>query len=289
MSGGLSSPACRSWLFVPGSRPDRFVKAAGSGADAVIIDLEDAVAASDKAGARDRVLAHLAEGRGDAQSGAARIPWLALRINALDTIDGIADVSALLGSRASPNAIVIPKTESAAHLIILDRLLSAAGMAASLVALVETARGLASLGEIARATPRLDAIMLGAADLAADLGSEGAWEPLLYARAQIVAACAANALSALDAPYFDLLNAAGLEEEASRAKSLGFSGKAAIHPRQVAAINSVYTPSAEAIALARKIVSASARGAGIVDGRMVDEAMAREARRLLAQSAANSE
>src|SRR6476661_5333714 len=143
----------RSWLFTPATRPERFVKAAEAGADVLLIDLEDAVAPRDKSAARTTAL--------DQRAGTLR----ALRINGLDTRAGISDLDALLGSAASPDFLVLPKTETAGHLQILDRLLTAVGKATRLVGLIESARGLAAVEAISTATPRLAGLMFGAADM----------------------------------------------------------------------------------------------------------------------------
>ena len=160
----------RSWLFTPATRPDRFDKAAAWGADVSIIDLEDSVAPGDKAEARRTALAHLAQ---PALGSGGR----ALRVNGLETRFGLADLQFLLESSAGPDYLVLPKTESAAHLQILDRLLAEAGKATRLVALIESARGLADVEEIVAATPRLEALLFGAADMSADLGTATGWAP----------------------------------------------------------------------------------------------------------------
>jgi (S)-citramalyl-CoA lyase len=265
----------RSWLFTPGTRPDRFDKAAASGADVSIIDLEDAVAPVDKAKARQTALAHLAQ---PAVGSCVR----ALRMNGLDTRFGLADLHALLDSSARPDFLVLPKTESAAHLQILDRLLAEAGKATRLVALIESARGLAAVEEIAASTPRLEALLFGAADMSADLGAATAWAPLAYARSRIVEACVLVGVLAIDSPFFDVKDHDGLTQETSQAIALGFTGKAAIHPNQIAPLNAALTPRPEEVAKARAILAENAKGVGVVQGQMVDEAVARKARRILA-------
>jgi (S)-citramalyl-CoA lyase len=265
----------RSWLFTPATRPDRFAKAADVGADVLIIDLEDAVAPADKDRARTGALDHLV--RPDRGTIA-----YALRINGLETRAGLADLTALLASDAAPAFLVLPKTESAAHLHILDRQLAVAGKPTRLVGLIESAAGLAAVEEIAAATPRLAALMFGAADMAADLGSETAWEPLLHARSRLVAASARAGVIALDSPFFDVRDGEGLRQEIARSKALGFAAKAAIHPTQIEPINAALTPSPAAVAEARAILAENAKGVGTVNGRMVDEAVARKARRILA-------
>ena len=265
----------RSWLFTPATRPDRFDKAAATGADVCIIDLEDSVAPSEKAEARRAALAHLEQPAEDSCS------W-ALRINGLDRRFGLADLQALLESSACPDYLVLPKTESAGHLQILDRLLAEAGKATRLVAMIESAQGLAACEAIAAATPRLVAVLFGAADLSADLGAEVAWAPLAYARSRLVAACALAGVLAIDSPFFDVNDHDGLTQETSQAVALGFVGKAAIHPSQVAPINAALTPRPEEVAQARAILAENVKGVGVVQGQMVDEAVARKARRVLA-------
>jgi (S)-citramalyl-CoA lyase len=196
----------RSWLFTPATRPERFAKASAAGADVAILDLEDAVAPADKGQARTTALDYLVV---NPLGGACH----ALRINGLDTRMGISDLDAFLGSRAAPDFLVLPKTETAGHLQILDRLLTEAGKDTRLVGLIETARGLAAVEAIATATPRLIGLMLGAADMAADLGSATAWEPLAFARGRVIAACALAAVTPIDAPFFDLHDEDGLKRE----------------------------------------------------------------------------
>jgi (S)-citramalyl-CoA lyase len=265
----------RSWLFTPATRPDRFEKAAVSGADISIIDLEDSVAPRDKGEARRTAIAHLSKP-------AAGPCGRALRINALVTRAGLADIHELLESEARPDYLVLPKAESAAQLQILDRLLGEAGLATRLVALIESAKGLAAAEQIATSTPRLAALLFGGADMSADLGAGSAWSPLAYARARLIAACALADVMAIDTPFFDVKDQEGLTQETAQAVALGFSGKAAIHPNQIAAINAALTPHPEDVARARAILVENAKGVGVVQGQMVDEAVARKARRILA-------
>ena len=277
----LISYPTRSWLFTPATRPDRFAKAAEAGADIAILDLEDAVAPRDKDAARINAFEYLLA---TTTAGERR----ALRINGLDTKVGISDVKGLLESGAAPDYLILPKTESAGHLQILDRLLTAEKMTTKLVGIVESARGLSALGSIAEATPRLAGLMLGAADMAADLGADTAWEPLSFARGRMVAACALAGIAAIDAPFFDVHDANGLFQETARAVSRGFRSKAAIHPGQVGAINAALTPDQHAIERARAVLAENIAGVGLVDGQMIDEAVARKARRTLAAAGLNS-
>lgn len=265
----------RSWLFTPGTKPERFTRAAEVGADVVIIDLEDAVAAGGKAAARTAAMDWLSQAP-DGHTGRA------LRINAPGTAFGLEDMLALLHSGAQPDAIIVPKADSPDILRLLDGLLTQSGKTARLIALIESARGVEKAEAMARATPRLDALFFGAADFAADLGADCAWEPLLLARSRVVQAAALGGLAAIDSPYFMPDDDPGLRAETHASIRLGFGGKAAIHPRQVAVINEALTPSAEAVAEARRILLESLKGVGVVSGRMVDEAVARKARLVLA-------
>ena len=265
----------RSWLFTPATRPDRFAKAAAAGADVSIIDLEDSVAPNDKDRSRDTALGFL---RARETSGVR----YALRINGLDTQAGLRDLSAMLETDATPDYLVLPKTEFAAHLQILDRLLTSASKQTKLVGIIESARGLAAVEAVAAATPRLAGLMLGAADMAADLDAATDWEALASVRARLVAACALTGVTAIDSPYFDVRDADGLKQEVARSIAFGFQAKAAIHPGQIAAINAALTPTPDAIEKARAVLAENAKGVGAIGGQMIDEAVARKARRILA-------
>jgi (S)-citramalyl-CoA lyase len=271
----------RSWLFTPATRPDRFDRAAEAGADVLILDLEDAVAPPDKEAARRSALEWLA---GQGGGGVARV----LRVNAPGTLSGLEDLLALARSPAQPDMVLVPKADSAGTLRLVDAVLGEAGKTARLVALIESAQGVAAAEEIARSTPRLAALFFGAADLAADLGAEVAWEPLLAARSRVVNAAALAGLAAVDSPFFALADEAGLKAEVRAASRMGFAAKAAIHPRQVAAINEAFTPAADQVAEARLILAENARGVGVVGGRMIDEAVARKARRILDAAGENA-
>jgi len=265
----------RSWLFTPGTRPDRFAKATESGADVLIIDLEDAVSPDDKPKARAAAFEYLS---GSAPNATSR----ALRINGLDTAAGIADLDTLLASSAVPDFLVLPKADSPGHLHILDRLLTARKLETRLVGLIESARGLAAVEATAAATPRLFGLMLGAADMAADLGVATAWPPLVAVRSRLVLACALAGVTPIDSPFFDVHDMDGLSRETADTVAFGFPAKAAIHPGQVGPINQALTPTDQAVEHAKAVLAANTKGVGVVDGQMIDEAVARKARRTLA-------
>jgi len=272
----------RSWLFTPATRPERFPNAAAHGADVIIIDLEDSVAPADKDGARATALDFVPR-LSTATGGKAPSVVCALRINGIDTRPGLADLQAFLDSEADPPFLVVPKIDSPGHLQILDRLLKVAGKKTRLVAQIESAHGLAQAENIATATPRLAALMFGTADMAADLGTDLSWNSLLYARSRLIAAAALRGLLAIDAPFFGIKDVQRLVQETANAVALGFSGKCAIHPSQVAMINAALVPSGSEISHARAVLEENEKGVGVVNGIMVDEAVARRARRVLAR------
>jgi (S)-citramalyl-CoA lyase len=272
----------RSWLFTPATRPERFPNAAANGADVIIIDLEDSVAPADKATARATALDFVP--RLSAQpGGAVHSVICALRINGIDTQAGLADLQAFLAGEADPPYLVVPKIDSPGHLHILDRLLTSAGKNTRLVAQIESALGLAQAESIATATPRLAGLMFGTADMAADLGADLSWNSLLYARSRLVAAAALRGLLAIDAPFFVIKDVNRLVQETANAIALGYTGKCAIHPSQISMINAALVPSGAEISHARAVLEENAKGVGVVNGIMVDEAVARRARRVLSR------
>lgn len=271
----------RAALFVPGHRADRFDKALAAGADAVIMDLEDAVPPAEKPAARAACLARLER---PVPPGAA----LGIRMNQLPTPEGIADLAAIATAAARPSFLLLPKTESAEQVAILHRVLAAGGAPVPVVALIESAAGLVNAAGIA-AAPGCAALGFGGVDLAADLRCAVAWEPLLPHRGALVVAAARAGVGLLDVPFLALDDAAELEAECRRVQALGFTGKLAIHPRQVATILGVFTPTPDEVAWAQRIVDAMRAAQGgvcVVDGAMVDAPVERAARRILARARA---
>ncbi len=267
--------AFRSLLFVPGSRPDRFSKAAESGADAVCIDLEDAVAPAEKDEARKTVLRYLAA----PQAGCA----IGFRINALSTIDAWRDLVAFADSAAAPAFMMIPKTSSGGE---LHRLRAALGKRCPpLWPLVEGPDALDALASIAAAAAPDGGVMLGGVDYAAAIGAELGWDALYHVRARLVAAAAAAGCDSIDAPFLSAQDLAGLEAETLRIRSMGFGGRAAIHPAQVETINRIFTPDAAAISKAERIAAAFADAGGgvaLVEGALVEKPVNAAALRILA-------
>jgi citrate lyase subunit beta/citryl-CoA lyase len=262
----------RSALFVPGDVPERHQRAFDAGADAVILDLEDAVAPTAKDAARQALTESAAE-RG--------VGSLALvRVNSPHTALGREDLAAL--PRMGADGIVVPKADPEA----LD---IAAELGLPLVALIETAGGVLGAAGIA-AHPAVATVMLGPVDLGVELGVSEApdGDELIAARSQIViAAAAAGKRGPLDGPCLVPRDELALAQETARARRLGFSGKACIHPAQVAAVNRAFSPTREELAWARAVLDAfdgEAEGAAVLlDGEMIDEPVARRARQILAR------
>ena len=266
-------PVPRSMLFTPATKASHFDKAAEVGAAAVILDLEDSVATAAKDQARRAALNYLGS---DRASGVQT----ALRINAPATLAGWQDLTALLQSSCDPDFVVIPKAESAAVAGLVKSLLAQARKAARVVVIYESARAVTHIGALL--DPRVvDAVMLGTDDLSADLGADGQAEVTAYARNVLLTHAAAVAIPVIDSPFFDISDDAGLEHATRRAVAEGFAGKAAIHPRQIPVINAAFRPDEREIDWARKVIEANRAGVGTVAGVMVDEAVARHARRIL--------
>ena len=271
---GTAPIVYRSVLFVPGDRPDRFQKAMSAGAGAVCIDLEDAVAPERKEVARVAVASFLQEPRN------SRGPDVIVRLNEPGS-DAYGNDAGVL-SATPPDGLMIPKVKSARS---VHTVAETFGDGVRLLPLIETAQGLEGVAQVASATPAVSALVFGGFDLSLELGATPGWEALLYARSRVVHAAALNRIPAIDMPSRDIEQPEALRQEAERARRLGFAGKTAIHPVQVAIIEEVFTPTAEQVEWARRIHQASQQhgeGAVMVDGKMVDRPVAEAARRILA-------
>ena len=269
----------RSFIFTPGLRPEMFPKALASGADIVCVELEDGIAPKDKPAARAHAIKLFESPQAD--DGVERI----VRINSLREGFGMADVQAVLASDSPPPALMMPKVRTPDEVVLLDDLLTERGHATRLHVIIETNAGLEAAHDIARCSPRIDAMFFGGVDMAAELRCQNAWEPLLYARSRVVHAAAGAGLDVIDVPYLDLEDPAGMERAAIRARDLGFCGKGAVHPKQIAALNAVFTPSAERTAQARRIITefeAADTGLVVIDGKLIEKPVLREMHRIVA-------
>ena len=306
-----AAPACphRCQLFGPGSRPALFPKMAASEADVINLDLEDSVAPNDKETARANIIAAISDHDWGRKT-------LSVRINGLDTPWWYRDVVDLLeqaGDRL--DQIMIPKVGCAEDLYAVDALVTAIERAKgrtkpiAFEVIIETAAGIANVNAIAAATPRLKAMSLGAADFAASMGmattgiggtqenyymlrgGEKFWsDPWHWAQAAIVAACRTHGVLPVDGPFGDFSDDEGYRAQARRSATLGMVGKWAIHPKQVALANEVFTPSAEAVQEAREILAAmeeakaGGQGAATYKGRLIDIASMRQAEVIVRQA-----
>jgi len=301
----------RSLLFVPGDRPERFAKAAASGADALILDLEDSVAPEKKAAAREAVRAYLLsvrpepvegpslprdEGQGSDKLSPNRTrengPTLFIRINPLDSGLFDEDLAAILPGR--PDGIVLPKAEGGASLAALDVHLT--GDIAILPIATETPAAIFQLGSYGGVTRRLAGLTWGAEDLPAAIGAATSREadgrytaPYQLARSLTLFGAHAAGVPAIETVFPDFRDLDGLATYAARGRRDGFTGMMAIHPAQVPVINAAFTPSPEEIAHARRIVELFAANPGTgalqLDGRMVDAPHLKAANTVLALTA----
>ncbi len=299
----------RCQLFGPGSRPAIFEKMAASEADVINLDLEDSVAPDDKDAARRNIVQAI----GDVDWGAKH---LSVRINGLDTPYWYRDVIDLLEQADERlDQIMIPKVGCAEDLYAVDALATAVeaakgrGKRLAFEVIIETAAGIAHVEEIAAASPRLQAMSLGAADFAASMGmqttgiggtqenyymvreGERYWaDPWHWAQAAIVAACRTHGVLPVDGPFGDFSDDEGFRAQARRSATLGMVGKWAIHPKQVALANEVFTPSGEQVTEARDILAAmdeakrTGQGAAVYKGRLVDLASIRQAEVIVRQA-----
>ena len=313
MSFRLQPPAParlnRCQLFGPGSRTQLFEKMAGSAADVINLDLEDSVAPDDKEQARRNVIQAI----GDVEWGNKT---LSVRINGLDTPFWYRDVVDLLEQASDRlDSIMIPKVGNAADIYAVDALVTAAERAKgrtkpiAFEVIIESAAGISHVEEIAAASPRLQAMSLGAADFAASMGmattgiggtqenyymahaGQKYWaDPWHWAQAAIVAACRTHGVLPVDGPFGDFSDQEGFRAQALRSATLGMVGKWAIHPSQVALANEIFSPGEKAVAEAREILTAmdgaqrSGAGAAVYKGRLVDIASIRQAQVIVRQA-----
>jgi (S)-citramalyl-CoA lyase len=278
MTGRMIRPR-RSFIFTPGLKPDMFPKALASGADIVCVELEDGIAPKDKAEARKHALALFETPQ--ANDGVERI----VRINSLREQFGIEDVAAILTTDTPPPALMMPKVRTPDEVAQLDALLTERGHVTRLHVIIETNAGLEAAFDIAQCSDRIDAMFFGGVDMAAELRCENAWEPLLYARSRVVHAAAAAGLDVIDVPYLDLEDPDGMRTAAEQAKALGFSGKGSVHPKQIAALNKVFTPTEAEIARARRIVGEFEKadtGLVVIDGKLIEKPVLRDMYRIIA-------
>lgn len=273
----------RSLLYMPGSNPRALEKARSLAADGLIIDLEDAVALEAKESARAIAAAALAEGGYGGRE-------LVLRVNALDTPWGHADLAA--AATMPIDAVLLPKVESPDRVALSVSLLDALGASERLAVwcMIETPRGILYTRDIAAASPRLAAFVLGTSDLANDLHALATRDrlPLITSLGLAILAARAHGLAILDGVHLDLADDEGFVAACRQGRELGFDGKTLIHPKQIAAANAAFAPTQEEIEWSRRVIAAHAKAAAtgkgvvLVDGRLIENLHVENARRLLA-------
>jgi len=289
MTGVSSVRPRRSVLYMPASNARALEKARTLAADALIFDLEDAVAPDAKQLARDGAVAAVRS-----RSYGAR--EVLIRVNALDTEWALADIAAV--ALSGDDGIVLPKVHSVDDIARADALLAGAGAPATMTmwAMIETPRGVLAAADIAGASPRLGGFIVGTADLAKDLRCAhppDRWT-LSSALQLCVLAARAHGRAVIDGVFFELDDPSGFETSCRQGRDLGFDGKTLIHPNQIAVANEVFAPSFQELNRARRIIAAHAqalrdgKGVTLLDGRLVEALHVREAERLLAQAEAIS-
>ena len=280
--------ARRSCLSVPASPASKLAKGPTLKADEVIVDLEDSVSAERKTEARAAVANAL-------RTAEWRATTVSVRVNDISSAWCVEDIRAVVGAGNRLHSIVVPKAERAESLSEVDRLITEAeterAQPVGIQALVETARGLRDAHEIAAASPRLEALILGPADMSVSLGfpspEEGRhWD---FVRGAVLVAARAAGLQAIDGPFLRVNDLEGLKRSGMLARKLGFDGKWALHPTQVEILDDLFTPTAEELGRARAICEALDRSDGTtkLDGEMIDEASRKRAEQILARSRAS--
>jgi citrate lyase subunit beta / citryl-CoA lyase len=273
----------RSLLYMPGSNPRALEKSRSLPADGLILDLEDAVAPEAKESARAIVTAALAEGGYSDRE-------LVLRVNAMDTPWGHADLAA--AATMPIDAVLLPKVESPDRVALTVSLLDAFGAPERLAVwcMLETPRGILYAREIAAASPRLAALVLGTSDLTKDLHALPTRDrlPLITSSGLAILAARAHGLAVLDGVHLDLADDEGFAAACRQGRELGFDGKTLIHPKQIAAANAAFAPSREEVEWSRRIIAAhseaaaAGKGVVLVEGRLIENLHVENARRLLA-------
>ena len=267
----------RSILFVPADKPERIEKAATLSTDVVVVELEDGVSPENKDFARKqagRMIEQVNFGNKEA----------ALRVNRISTLCGLEDMKALAKWAKKPDLVLLPKVESAGEVRIYDDLISEMKAELEFMVMIESSRGILNAAKIVSASPRVSCLALGAADLSAELGSQMSWDAMFTHRASMVLACGLSGIMPVDSPYLNIKDETGLLKECKKVREMGYTGKLCIHPSQLGPVNRAFTPSAEEVARARRIVKAAeTQGAGAIvsDGKMVDTPVIKSALRIV--------
>ena len=266
----------RSFIFTPGLNPEMFPKALASGADMVCIELEDGIAIKDKDEARKNTINALKtlEVKNDVE--------LVVRVNCQRTKPGLLDLEAFISSKLKVKALMLPKVKTPDEISFIDDLLNDCNLETDLHVIMETNEALENIYDIAHSSRRIVALYFGGVDMAAELRVPNNYENLIYARSKLVHAGASVGVDVIDVPYLDLQDMDGMKKEAELVRNLGFTGKGSIHPKQIAILNQVFTPSKDEITRAKKIIdqfNASDTGLVVIDGKLIEKPVLREMQR----------
>ena len=271
----------RSFIFCPGNKPDMIPKALSSGADMVCIDLEDAIIPEHKSISRDstvKAFENLLSPK-DVET--------LIRINDVNSKDGIEDINAILNSKNTATGLMLPKIQSVEEVQNLEKKIIESNKNLNLHIIIETNKGLENSWSIAHSSPLIKSLLFGGVDMSADLGCNGDWFSLLYARSRVVHAAAGAGIDSIDVPFLDLEDMEGMNNEAQKSRNLGFSGKGSIHPKQIHQLNKIFTPSEEEIIYANKVITAfndASDGLVVVDGKLIEKPVLRTALKTIANS-----
>ena len=271
----------RSFIFCPGNKPDMIPKALSSGADMVCIDLEDAIIPEHKDISRSSTIRAFEDI--SVPNGVETL----IRINDVNSKDGKEDIKAILESVNTASGLMLPKIQNVNEIIDLEKQIKLANKNLNLHIIIETNKALENAWLIAQSSPLIKSLLFGGVDMSADLGCNGDWMSLLYARSRVVHAAAGAGIDSIDVPFLDLEDMEGMRQEAQKSKNLGFSGKGSIHPKQIALLNKVFTPSESEIEYANKVIKAfneASDGLVVVDGKLIEKPVLRTALKTIANS-----
>ena len=271
----------RSFIFCPGNRPDMIPKALKSGAVMVCIDLEDAIIPEHKS--LSRIETVKAFENIESPKGVETL----IRINDVNSEDGKRDIDLILNAKNTASGLMLPKIQSIEEIITLENKIKEKNKDLNLHIIIETNQGLENAWSIAHSSSLIKSLLFGGVDMSADLGCNGDWFSLLYARSRVVHAAAGAGIDSIDVPFLDLQDMEGMNTEAQKSKNLGFSGKGSIHPKQIEQLNKVFTPSEEEIAYANKVIKAfndASDGLVVVDGKLIEKPVLRTALKTIANS-----
>ena len=271
----------RSFIFCPGNKPEMIPKALSSGADMVCIDLEDAIIPEHKSTSRSKTIKAFEE---------ITIPKgveTLIRINDVNSKDGLEDIDAILNSKNTASGIMLPKIQNVEEITNLEKKIRESNKSLNLHVIIETNKGLENAWNIAQSCSLIKSLLFGGVDMSADLGCNGDWFSLLYARSRVVHAAAGAGIDSIDVPFLNLEDMEGMKKEAQKSKNLGFSGKGSIHPKQIEYLNIVFTPSEQEVLYANKVIKAfneASDGLVVVDGKLIEKPVLRTALKTVANS-----